>query len=29
VVDGLFRSDVDRVNLRNDIAALQMLHDCR
>ena len=29
VVDGLFRSDVDRVNLRNVIAALQMLHECR
>ena len=29
VVDGLFRSDVDRVNLRNVIAALQVLHDLR
>lgn len=29
VVDGLFRPDVDRVNLRNVIAALQMLHERR
>jgi hypothetical protein len=29
VVDSLFRSDVDRVNLRNLIAALHVLHDLR
>jgi hypothetical protein len=29
VVDGMFRSDVDRVNLRNVIKALQALHDLR
>ena len=27
VVDGLFRSDVDRVNLRNVIKSLRALHD--
>jgi hypothetical protein len=27
VVDGMFRSDVDRVNLRNVIEALRALHD--
>ena len=29
VIDGLFRSDVDRVNLRNVIEALQALYDFR
>ena len=29
VVDGMFRSDVDRVNLRNVIEALHALHDLR
>ena len=29
VVDGMFRSDVDRVNLRNVIEALRALHDLR
>ncbi len=29
VVDGMFRSNVDRVNLRNVIEALQALHDLR
>jgi hypothetical protein len=29
VVDGLFRADVDRVNLRNVIEALQALHALR
>ena len=27
VVDGMFRADVDRVNLRNVIEALHALHD--
>jgi hypothetical protein len=27
VVDGLFRSDVDRVNLRNVVEALHALHE--
>jgi hypothetical protein len=29
VVDGMFRSDVDRVNLRNVIEALHALHALR
>jgi hypothetical protein len=29
VVDGMFRSDVDRVNLRNLIEMLQVLHGLR
>jgi hypothetical protein len=29
VVDGMFRSDVDRVSLRNVIEALHVLHDLR
>jgi len=29
VVDGMFRADLNRVNLRNVIEALQALHDLR